>query len=230
MTQQTQGIQSQGTQSQGSPLQETQTPVSRTLMPQTPVPTTLDVQPKEDASSQGAQPLSEALFEQLGEEYVQEGALSDASYETLKAQGIPRNVVDIYMQGLSAQVETMTRKVYDVVGGEESYRKAQDWAKKQWNPAQQEAFNKAIHSGDDSLVLLAVQGLAAQYQQTQGREPQLIQVSGNLGDPSRGVTTNLPDVFESTGQLMAAMKDPRYGQDEAYREQVKMALNNSRIL
>ena len=216
-----------------------QTPVSQAQVPQaqmsqTPVPTTLDVHPKGD-SSQGAQTqgLSEALFQQLGEEYVQEGALSTASYETLAAQGISKNVVDIYLQGLSAQVETMTRKVYDVAGGEESYRKAQDWAKKQWNPAQQEAFNKAIHSGDDSLVLLAVQGLTAQYASSQGaqthaQEPRLMTSSDTFGGSSG--SQGVPETFESVGQLTAAMKDPRYGQDEAYREQVKRALSHSRIL
>ena len=215
---------------------------------QTPVSATLDIQPQETQTqvsqsqgdpsgtqSQGSQGLSETLFAQLGEEYVREGALSDASYETLAKQGIPRSVVDIYMQGLEAQVATMTNKVYGVAGGEESYRNAQSWAKEHWDSAQKEAFNKAMHSGDNALVLLAVQGLSSQYAQagSQPKEPQLMQASGSLGSQTFGSQTSgvsLPHVFESTAQLTAAMQDKRYGTDEAYRERVKMVLANSRIL
>ena len=82
------------TQPQESETQGTQSQESQT---HTPVSQTLDIHPQkaQEAQPQGSQGLSEALFTQLGEEYVQEGSLSNASYETLASQGIPRNVVDI---------------------------------------------------------------------------------------------------------------------------------------
>ena len=233
-TPQPQSDESQGSQTQGDPSRGSQTPQ--------------------------AQGLSEALFQQLGEEYQREGALSAASYELLAKQGVSKNIVDVYMHGLSHQVETTTRKVYEAAGGEEDYRKAQEWALQHWTPAQRQAFNTAIHSGDEALMLLAVQGMAAQYaHQSQGFQTQGSQVQGDSsqGDLSRGTQTQgsqtpqvpqeprlmqgtglsvgtgshgLPVAFESVGQLMAAMRDPRYGQDEAYRQQVKRALNQSNVL
>ena len=226
------GIESQGSETQGTESQGSSTPTPQTQESQGPSTQGTETQGVEN-------PLSEALFQQLGEEYEREGALSATSYETLAKQGISKHVVDVYLQGLNLQVENITRKVYEISGGEEGYRKAQEWAKKHWDMAQQEAFNKAVHSGDESLMLLAVQGLTSQYGRSHLKEPNLVQGSRPQGtNPSGGLSVGsqgqgpqgLPGTFESTAQLMAAMRDPRYGQDEAYREQVKAVLNHSRIL
>ena len=94
-----------------------------------------------------------------------------------------------------------------------------EWAKANMSPAEIDAYNKATASNDMTVVENAVLGLAYRYQSEVGKDPKLLggKAAGNSG-------------FQSVAQLTAAMKDPRYEKDPAYRREVQNRLANSNIM
>jgi ATP-dependent Lon protease len=82
------------------------------------------------------------------------------------------------------------------------------------------AFNTSVNSGDLEQAKLSVKGLMAQYTTVEGNEPRLVKGT-STGDAAT--------VFRSTAELTAAMKDPRYKSDPAYRQDVIEKLGRSSI-
>ena len=152
--------------------------------------------------------------------YEQNGSLSDEHYDTLEKAGIPRDYVDSYLSGIEAQATQARDEILSEVGGQEAFGEMINWAVANWTPAQLDAYNKAVDSGDMDTVRSAVMSLAYKYQAENGRNPSL--VNGGNGGSSSG--------FQSVAQLTEAMKDPRYTNDPAYRKEVEAKLARSNIL
>jgi hypothetical protein len=159
-------------------------------------------------------------FNALQAEYVENKGITEESYEALEKAGFPKTLVDTWIAGQESLVNDISSKVYSSVGGEENYKSMLDWASDALPDSEVEAFNQAINSGDMNMVNFAVNGLAARYQTEVGTEPTLVQgeVTGNSGGS-----------FNSAAELTAAMRDPRYHNDPAYRKAVTDKLSRSSV-
>ena len=115
----------------------------------------------------------------------------------------------------------MQQEAFEQVGGQEAYLDMVSWASDNMPEASIDAFNNAVNSGNIETANLAIQGLQAQYRSVNGNEPSLV-----MGE-TKSVTGG---VFDSAAQLTAAMRDPRYSSDSAYRQQVASKLSRSNIL
>ena len=157
----------------------------------------------------------------LQTEFTEAGALSEASLAKLAAAGIDKATVDTYIAGRQAVANAFQADVLSVVpGGAEKYPEMLAWAKVNLTPAEQDAFNTAVSTSNPEQAKLAVTGLGAKFTAAVGSEPNL---AGGRGDSAAG------DVFESVGQMKAAMRDPRYETDSAYRKSVGEKLGRSNI-
>jgi hypothetical protein len=155
----------------------------------------------------------------MAEHFYENGGLAEEHYAELEKAGIPREYVDQYIAGVQAEAEQIREEIFSEVGGEENFAAMAEWAAANLTAAELDAYNEAVDSGDMSVVRSAVMSLAFRYQRDVGRDPKL--VGGNSG----GVTG-----FESLAQLTAAMKDPRYNTDPAYRREVEQKLARSNIM
>ena len=133
-------------------------------------------------------------FEALSQEFWTNDGLADASYEQLEKAGIPRNLVDSYIEGQQALLSTTTNQVYDSVGGQDSYEAMTDWAGDNLSEGQIDAFNRAVNSGDMEETMFAVQGLRSMYEAQRGVEP-----ARNLAGQSRPSA----DAYSSLAQMKA---------------------------
>src|SRR5690606_9158202 len=97
-------------------------------------------------------------FDEFSKELSETGELSEASYERLEKAGIPREVVDTYLDGLRALAQQQFQEIYNIVGGEENYRAMIEWASENLTDDEREAFNATINSGL-SQAKLAVEAL-----------------------------------------------------------------------
>lgn len=157
-------------------------------------------------------------FNSLSQEFQEQGQLSEDSYTKLEKAGIPKAVVDQYIAGQQALVEGLQLQAYNVAGGEAQYQSMVGWAKANMSPDEIATFNMAVGSNNVDAIKLAVLGLKARYEGANGSEPDLI--GGNQGNASG-------DVFESWAQVRAAMSDPLYKKDPAYRSKVEAKLGRS---
>ena len=96
-----------------------------------------------------------------------------------------------------------------------------EWASESLEENEIEAFNSIMEQGNPAAMQMAVRGLQARFSQSSGSPAKLIQ--GDTIGPSGGA-------FRSVAELTAAMKDPRYHKDPAYRRDVENRLKNSNIL
>lgn len=159
-------------------------------------------------------------FNSLQDEYNAEGGLTDASYKELEQKGFSRDLVDSWIKGQEALAQDLTQSIYSSVGGEEQYGELMSWASQNLPPNEIDAFNRTVDSGDIATTKLAVQGLQARYRSEVGTEPKLLK--GESASSSSGA-------FQSAAELTAAMRDPRYHSDPAYRRSVAEKLAKSNV-
>jgi protein-tyrosine-phosphatase len=105
------------------------------------------------------------------------------------------------------------------IGGEENYKAMAEWAQSTLSEAEINAYDKAIEL-DKETAKMAVQGMYAQYIKAVGKAPNLVQ--GTQAQPGS-------EVFHSIAEVRAAMSDPRYKTDAAYRQSVANRIAASNI-
>ena len=108
----------------------------------------------------------------------------------------------------------------DSVGGDESYDQMVEWAKDTLPADQQDMFDHVVDSGDPIACYFAIQVLKSQFQDAMGSDGRLL--TGKA--PSTG-----GNQFRSQSELVAAMSDPRYETDPAYRNDVQTKLARSNV-
>jgi hypothetical protein len=179
--------------------------------------------PPAETPGEPAQEAREAVekagldFDAYVSEFAEKGALSAETYAALEKAGIPKAVVDGYVEGQVARAEKMTAEVQGVIGTAEEYQRTIQWAATNLSPAEVEAFNKAMDSGDLGQMKLAASGLKSRFETANGREP-ATNIQG-------GVTGPAVAPFGSRAEVTRAMNDPRYRTDEAYRAEVYRRLD-----
>lgn len=158
----------------------------------------------------------------FSEEFAQKGELSAESYEKLQKAGYDRDLVDNYIAGQQARATQFEGSIKAEVGGDETYVAMTEWAKSNMTPSEIAAYNTAVSSGNADQAKLAALGLSAKYQKAVGSDPQ--RLLGGQGASSSS------DVFESMAQVTAAMRDPQYKADPAFRAKVQAKLGRSNVL
>ena len=162
-------------------------------------------------------------MESLQKEYMETGGLKDASYKLLEDAGISKQYADTYIEGVKALGQQIGNQVKDSVGGSGDYQNMVEWAQANYTPEQIQAYDNAVNSGDVQLAMLTARGLQADYQNSSGYEGQTVS-----GDTSMRMSSN-SDVFRSNAEVTAAMKDPRYESDMAYRQDIRDKLERSEV-
>lgn len=160
-------------------------------------------------------------LESFSQEFFESGELSENSYEQLEGMGYPKDLVDAFIAGQKAILNTEQNQLFQEVGGEESYRQMQAWASENMSDAAKEAYNQAVESGDMDQATLAIRGLRDSYYRANGKQPN--QLTGR----SSGQATITG--FRSTRELTQAMRDPRYATDPAYRQDIEDRLRVSEV-
>lgn len=153
--------------------------------------------------------------------YLETGEIPADVYEKLGKIGISKDLVNEFVQSRVSQADRLRDEVLGPYGGNEGVGKMVDWAAKNWTQAQADAFNTAVNGGNRGQMELALKGLKADFEKSNGIKPTLIQGSG--GSPS---TTGS---FNSIQELAAAQRDPRYKTDPAYQAAVFEKLRRSKI-
>ena len=105
-----------------------------------------------------------------------------------------------------------------VVGGEANYANMIEWAQKSLNEQEVQMFDAVMANGDPLAAFFAVRSLAYAYQDAVGYDGNVVQ-----GKAPRQNT----DQFRSQAEVVAAISDPRYENDPAYRRDIMEKLDRS---
>lgn len=155
-------------------------------------------------------------YNALTEEYATTGKISDESIAKLEAAGIPREMVDNYIKGYEARAKVEKDELVAVVGGEDNFKKIIDWAA--MNLKREEIIS--LNNIRDKFELeMALIGLQAKMEKQEGINPNY-----QRGDGDKPALTG----YRSKAEMYAAIRDPKYKVDEAYRADVTKKIAASR--
>lgn len=167
-------------------------------------------------------------FSEMNTRWQQSGELTADDYTALEGAGFTKDMVDAYLSGLqyraaqdSALSVQQITEIKSQCGGEKGYSDMMEWAASNLSQDEVDGFNEIVNGKSMAATRMAVAGLYARFTAVEGREPKLL---GGRSPRDSG------DKFESTAQLVEAMKDPRYASDPAYRKKVETKLSRSSIM
>ena len=161
-------------------------------------------------------------FAPYTEEFAEHGDLSEESRKEIEGWGIPRDMIDGYVEGQKAILDANIAAIHSEVGGEDAYQQMVEWAVQALPEGDQNAFNKAVMEGTPDETMFAVRSLSSRWKAAEGTSRPLIQGSTSHSGSSGG--------FRSLAEMTSAMKDPRYQKDPAYRKDIETRLASSKIL
>ncbi len=127
-----------------------------------------------------------------------------------------RNQVEKF--GPAELTEEQSKGLKDVVGGETAYQNMIDWASANLDPKEIDMFDAVMDKGDPLGCYFAVRSLSYRYEESTGKQGEM--VTGTAPKSSGSV-------FRSQQEMVAAMSDPRYENDPAYRQDILEKLERS---
>ena len=155
------------------------------------------------------------------EEFSETGSLTDKTFVELEKAGLPRSFVEAYIAGQESISTSQALDIQNEVGGNANYNAMSDWASENLSDGDLDGFNSIVENGSIDQAKMAVKGLYSQFISAGGQPPELAQggTSGSSVKP-----------FGSAAQVTEAMRDPRYSNDPAFRENVEKRLAVSNVL
>ena len=137
----------------------------------------------------------------------------------------PIDVANMFLtkQGEAQQTEVATEEdvtqIQDSVGGVDEYQNMLQWASGNLSEQEINLYDAAMDRGDPLTMFFAAQALNSRYQDAVGYDGEML-----TGSAPR----NTSNGFRSQAELIAAMSDPRYDKDPAYRQDIadKLAVSN----
>lgn len=180
----------------------------------------------EEPPAEGDTPSIE-FFAPYRQEFIQTGDVAPENRSKIAERLKPlfgdmaEAVVNDYIEGSKVRRDNVTRELMDAAGGNDQYTAMVAWAKDNLSPAEKEAYNRQVNSGDVHSAKFAIEGLRAKFEKVNGRAPNLVTGNGDIA-PSTAA-------FKSVQEMTKAMMDPRYKTDAAYRKSVEQRVAISNI-
>ena len=187
---------------------------------------------EEEGSDEEVSPNAPAvslITDASDEYYANNGELSEetiAKFSEMSSQDLVNAYLQIQANNPQAPQQTYelseseVNTVQNAAGGEANYNRVVDWAAENLTDAAINAFDSVVDSGNTMAIQIAFAGLQAEYNEANGYEGRMLQGKA----PNRS-----GNAYRSQAELVAAMGDPRYDTDPAYRADVVERLEQSDI-
>jgi hypothetical protein len=197
----------------------------------------LELQKRLSSPAEEEPQVEEAPEAEEEEEVEVDGDLFDAIMESYRTGEWDDNLVEevgkmdpidvanmfLAKQGEAQQTEVATEEdvtqIQDSVGGVDEYQNMLQWAGQNLSEQEINLYDAAMDRGDPLTMFFAAQALNSRYQDAVGYDGEML-----TGSAPR----NTGNGFRSQAELIAAMSDPRYDKDPAYRQDIadKLAVSN----
>jgi hypothetical protein len=137
------------------------------------------------------------------------------------------DVANMFLENQQAQQQSIPQateadieQIQSAVGGSDEYQSMIQWAGQNLSEQEVAMYDAVMDRGDPLAMFFAAQALNARYQDAVGYDGEML-----TGSAPR----NTADAFRSQAELVAAMSDPRYDKDPAYRADVADKLERSNL-
>ena len=176
-------------------------------------------EPKEEEKPDDTTNILEDLWEQ-----AQEGKYKDDSIAALEKMD-PKDLAKMHLEYRSSTAnkdlsENDVKELQGIVGGKENYTNMMNWAVQNLGEQEVNMFDTVMERGDPLAAFFAVRSLAYRYNDAIGYDGKVV-----TGKASKSGS----DIFKSQAEVVAAMGDPKYDSDPAYRRAIMEKLDRSDI-
>lgn len=186
-----------------------------------PVDNELEIKPADEALKADADAAE--LLQPFYQEYNETRTVSPESREKIAStllKGLPKDqalaLIDSYVNAAVIRDTNATNQIFAEAGGESAYRDMTAWAASNLQAGEQDAYNRAVNSGDFQAASLAVSGLRAKYERANGRSPKLIEGDNSVVGGG---------FYKSMAEVSADMANPIYRKNtpegEVFRQKVR---------
>ena len=169
---------------------------------------------------------SDNILEQLWQQ-GSNNKLSKETFEELSKMDpieVAKKAMELRSKSESPQGREFTeqdvQQIHQLVGGQENYNNMISWAEQNVPEQEVSMYDAVMEQGNPLAAYFAVQSLALKYQDSAGRDGQMIT---GKAPKAQG------DVFNSQAEMVKAMEDDRYHDDPAYRAEIMAKLERSNI-
>ena len=183
----------------------------------------------EDEDDSELSPGVSLIANASAEYYENDGSLSEETMQAfgeMSSQELVQAFMDIQEANPGFQntdssdlSDAEMNSIYNSAGGEDAYNQLTSWASQNISEDKMDAFNSVVNNGEALAIQMAVAGLKAEYESQEGYEGRML----------TGKAARTTDGFRSQAEVVAAMSDPRYDRDEAYRQDVYDKLERSNV-
>ena len=184
--------------------------------------------PAEEPQAESTEePVDDSILERMWDEATSGSEFSQELTEELEGMSA-KELANMYLDYRQANqadppenrdfsAEEITQ-LKGIVGGDANYSNMIDWAQKSLNEQEVTMFDQVMQRGDPLAAFFAVRSLAYAYNDAVGYDGNMVQ--GKAPRQSN-------DQFRSQAEVVAAMGDPRYENDPAYRRDIMDKLERS---
>ena len=175
----------------------------------------------EGAAEESQESSSPVDWDQISEKLSATQNLEETDFQQLQSIGIPREVIDSYIQLLETGNEAAQTKTIEYAGGQESIDQMFGWAQQNLNEEEIGNYNDILASPNWRMAidsLRVASGLGGPASSPDAQAPQLME---GTSAPASG------SGFASSQEMIAAMSDPKYKSDPAFRNQVRLRVGRS---
>lgn len=158
-------------------------------------------------------------------EFEANGSLSEETIQSYVDGGIPREMIEAYLRGVTAAhadatatADAEVASIKAVAGGDEGFAQLEQWISKNVPAAEVSEYIEAVNSGDAAKGRQAVERMVARRAEDIGTE----------GTLAGGKTPGGVQGYATEGDMLADMAKPEYKTSQSFRDQVaaKIAVSN----
>ena len=168
----------------------------------------------------------EDLYEQASSEKGEISKEMLSKLEGMSKQDIIQNFLQFRAeaqnkyQAIPDLSQNDVKELKGLVGGDQNYSNMLQWAQSNLTEQEIGMFDAVMGSGDVNSAFFAVNSLAQRYNDRVGYDGKML--TGNAPKGSQ-------DTYRSQAEMVAAMSDPKYDKDPAYRRDVMEKVQRSEL-
>ncbi len=178
-----------------------------------------DKKEEKDPAKKDDTPPSDAitpeLWANISTHFNETGGITEDMYAELGKAGIPSEIVDNYIDGLSAKNDAFANKIVDIAGSAEQVEIIRAWADENIDSDLIDDIN-AMPMGDKKLE--SIKNIKARYDAANPEGAK--RIVGNTQSTTSGS-------YDNQAQYIMDVSDKRYGKDKRYTKTVDDKFSNS---
>lgn len=181
--------------------------------------------------TQKTEQKSEKSLETVANEWINTGEISEESMKFLEEQGISKEQVEIYKEGLTQKANREANELLQEIGTNmEEYKIVNNWLLETKSEQELQEFNETISKADKTTLKFILKGVYNEYNmnnQKQNTQEQILQENIH-SNQSVNKTSN---IYKTKSEYYKDARDKRYGKDIAYTNAVdkKLAMTDTSI-